>query len=185
MINKSLKILYVYNGIFVFAGGLLGPLYALFVTELDNKVFSVSLTWAVFLISSSIFTFVISKLRDDLVKEKEYLLLAGFLTRAVVWFLYIFVDSLASLAILQFLLGLGEALGSPTFNSIFAEHLDPGRHIAEYANWQLIVYIVVALSTLLGGLIVTYFGFRPLFFLMSLLAIVSFFGVLFTPRKLL
>jgi MFS family permease len=184
MKNKSLKILFIYNGIFVFAANLLGPLYAVYVGMLDNNIFSISATWAVGLLATSIFTFAISK-KGDLLKEKEYLLLAGFLIRAIAWFLYIGIGNIFQLALLQILLGLGEAAGSPAFNAIFAEHLDSGKQIREYSNWMIFSNILTAAGTVAGGFVASVFGFHWLFAGMGVLALVSFFGILIQPRKLL
>lgn len=157
------------------AGSLLGPLYAVFVEKFagfDNKVMAVSFSWTIFLVSTTVFTYIISRLGDR-VKRREQLLLAGFLLRAVGWFLFIFVGNIYSLIALQILLGLGEALGGPAFDTIFAEHLDNGQHVAEYSNWKLIANITTALGTMVGGFIVVGFGFQVLFAIMSALAIVS------------
>lgn len=184
MTNYSLRVLYVYNGIFVLAGGFLGPLYTVFVQNFEKNIFTISLSWATFLISTTVFMFIISKTGDRIL-EKEYLLMGGYLLRAAGWFLFAFIDSLSMLIFLQILLGLGEALGSPAFDTIFAEHLDSGRHVAEYANWKLIENITVAIAVIIGGFIVSRFGFMPLFYLMSVLAMISFIGVLLKPRSLL
>ena len=111
--------------------------------------------------------------------------MAGFLVRAVAWFMFIFAVNIFHFVFLQVLLGLGEALGTPAFDSIFAEHLDGGEHIKEYAGWKLIVNGATAIGTIIGGLVVTTLGFSWLFAAMSGLAIVSFWGVLIQPRKLL
>ena len=184
MNNKSLKILFVYNGIFVFAGSLFGPLYAVFVGMIDKNILSVSATWAAFLIATFIFTLIISRVGDK-IKEKEYLLIAGLLVRAVAWFLFIYATNIYYLVFLLILLGLGEALGTPAFDAIFAEHLDGGKHIKEYADWKLIVNGVTGIGTLMGGFIAAMFGFQWLFISMGVLALVSFFGVLMQPRRLL
>lgn len=184
MKNKALKILFINNGIFVFAGGLLGPLYAVFVESIDGNILSISISWAAFLLSSTLFLLVVRKYGDS-IKEKEYLLLAGFLIRAIVWFSFPFISTVTMLVLLQVLLGVGEAMGSPAFNAIFAEHLDGGKQIKEYTDWNLIVNTSGAVAVVLGGLIVSYYSFTVLFFLMGSLAIVSFFGVLLKPRELL
>ncbi len=184
MINKALRTLYLYNGIFVLAGSLFGPLYAVYVGKIGGDIFTISLSWGVFLISSTLFVFIVAKVGDT-IKEHEYLLLAGFLIRAVVWILYIFVDSVLMLMILQILLGLGEALGSPSFDSLVAEHLDKGRHVEEYADMKIIFNLSSGIATILGGALVAKFGFPPLFITMSVLAMISFFGIFFKPRKLL
>jgi MFS family permease len=182
--NKSLKTLFTFNAIFVFASYLLGPLYAIFVKNIVGDVLAISITTSVLLVSTTLFTYLISKYGDK-VKEKEYLLIAGYFVRAVVWFLFIFANSLQTIIILQSLLGMGEAFGSSSFSAIFAEHLDRNQHVHEYANWHLTSTLVGSISTVVGGIIVSRFGFSYLFLLMSILATISFFGILFKPRKLL
>ncbi|MBI2506626.1 MAG: MFS transporter [Candidatus Colwellbacteria bacterium] len=184
MRNRALRTLYIYNGIFTLGAALLGPLYAIFVQRFEADVFDISVTWAAFLVSASFFTFLISKVGDR-IPEKEYLLLGGFLVRAIGWFFFIFVGNLAFLIFLQVLLGVGEALGSPAFDAIFAEHLDSGRHIIEYSDWKLIANMATATGVIVGGAIVEIFGFPWLFASMSLLAMVAFLGVFLKPRPLL
>jgi MFS transporter, DHA1 family, multidrug resistance protein len=184
MPNKALRTLYTYNGIFVFAGALFGPLYAVYVQEIRADVTAVSLSWGVFLISTTLFTFIVSKFGDH-VKEKEYLLLSGFLIRALVWALYIFADSITFLIILQILLGIGESLGTPGFNALIADHIDKKREVEEFADLSIIFNLASALAVILGGLIVAKYGFPILFSIMSLLALASFLGVLLKPRKML
>lgn len=182
--NKSLKILFTFNAIFVFATYLLGPLYAIFVKNIVGDVLAISITTSVLLVSSTLFTYLISKYGDK-VKEKEYLLMGGYLTRALVWTCFIFAENLQTIIILQAFLGMGEALGDSAFDTIFAEHLDKDKHIHEYADWHLTGTLVGAVSTILGGFIVSRFGFGYLFTTMSILAFISFVGVLIKPRKLL
>jgi MFS family permease len=184
MINKALRTLYLYNSIFLLAGGLFGPLYAVYVQRLGGDILIISLSWSVFLISTTLFTFLVSRFGDR-VKEREYLLLLGMLLRAIVWILYIFVDSISFLIILQAILGIGEACGSPAFDSLVAEHLDKGRHMEEYSDMKIIFNLSTAIATMLGGAIAAQFGFTYLFITMSVLAMISFFGIFFKPRKLL
>ncbi|MBX4198296.1 MFS transporter [Candidatus Parcubacteria bacterium] len=184
MINKALRTLYFYNAIFVLAGSLFGPLYAVYIEKIGGNVFIISVSWALFLISSTLFTYVISKFGDT-VREKEYLLMAGFLLRGVVWILYIFVGNLWFLMVLQVLLGLGEALGSPSFDSLVAKHLDKGRFVEEYADMKIIFNLSAGLAAIIGGALVAKFGFPTLFIIMAVLALICFFGILFKPRKLL
>lgn len=85
----------------------------------------------------------------------------------------------------QILLGLGEALGSPAFDSIFAEHLDRNKHVKEFSDWKLIYNLTMAAGTVLGGLLAVKFGFNVLFLTMSCLALVSFIIVWRQPRRVL
>ncbi len=182
--NNALRALFVYNAVFVMAISMLGPLYAVYVEKFVDGVTAITISWAAFLISTSVFTYIVSKTGDRM-KEKKHLMLAGYLARMLGWILLIFVHSLETLILVQVLLGIGEALGTPAFHAIFAEHLDRNEHIREYSNWLLIANITSAIGIILGGIVVDNLGFRTLFLIMATLSMVTFFGILFKPKKLL
>lgn len=182
--NRALKTLFIFNGIFVFAGSLLGPLYAVFVETFEKNILSVSLSWAAFLVSSTAFMIIMRKKADSIL-EKEYLLLAGYFVRAIVWLIFPSITTVFALIFLQIMLGLGEALGTPSFEAMFAKHLDNGKEIKNYTDWKLLSNILGAFGVLLGGVIVNWLGFNVLFYLMSFLSLISFVGILIKPRRLL
>lgn len=177
--NVALRNLFFYNGIFCFAQNLLGPLYAVFVQRIDNKIIWVSIAWATSLVSTTFFVYILSRVGDRF-RDKN-LLLAGFLIRSVAWFLFLFVNSIPALLGNMILVGLGEAVGTPAFNAIFAEHLDDGCHVAEYSDWSVVLNIMLAGGTVIGGLVVSRFGFKPIFVMMSLLSLFAFWGT-YTKR---
>ena len=181
MVNKVLKALFLYNGLFVLAGSLLGPLYALYVERLEAGILPVSISWAVFLFSTTLVTYILSKKGDGL-KHKRYLLAAGYLIRAFSWFCMALVTNIEQLIVLQFILGIGEGIWTPSFDAIFAEHLDKNKHIMDYSDWKVISNSVLVVGTLLGGYVVSNYGFHYVLFGMSGLALVSFFGVVLNRR---
>jgi len=182
--QNALKVLFISNGIFVFADRLLGPLYAIFAEKFDANILSVSFSWFVFMLSATIFTFIVARYGDK-IKEKEYLLAAGFIIRVISWIIYIFTNSLLMFIFIQVILGIGEAVGSPAFDSIFAKHLDKGAEINEYSTWKLVQNFSLAVASLIGGFIVYFLNFNVLFVLMALLGLFSTVIVLSQPRKLL
>lgn len=182
MKDHLLKSLFLFNGIFVFAGSLLGPLYALYVLKLGDGVISVSTSSALFMAATTLFTFLVSQLKDGQ-KREEDLLRAGFLLRAFVWFAYTQIHTIPQLLFLQIINGLGAGFGSPAFDALFAEHLDKSHHLHEYADYQVLTNLLTALGTFLGGLLVAKFGFTPLLYVMSGTALISFFGFFFLPVK--
>lgn len=170
--NGSLRLLFISNGVFVLAGNLLGPLFAVYLERFTKSPLVISLTWATFWITTTLLTWIIAKVGDRL--NKGNLLAAGFIIRAIAWLAFAFVGNLTAVILLQVLLGLGEALGSPAFDAIFAEHLDKNRHVEDYADWKVINNLATAAGTIVGGFIVTSFGFSPLFLMMSGMAMASF-----------
>ena len=182
--NSALKTLFLYNSIFVFANNLLGPLYAVYIQKFDVNVFSISTVWATYIFFTTVFTFLISKFGDR-IREKEHFLMAGFLIRSIAWFLYIFANSISFIIVIQIVLALGEAFGSPAFDAIFSEHIDKDFRMSEYSNWRIISNFSIALATVIGGFIAYKFGFTQLFLAVSLLSLFCFFGILTKPRDLL
>lgn len=183
-LNKALRILFVSNAVFVFAGTLLGPLYAVYVQSIGGGILSISSSWAVFLIASTVFTILVGKFFGGL-KEMRTLFAIGFLVRAVAWFSYIFVGSVTGLLVIQMLLGLGEALGTPSFGVLLNKHLDKKVALAELSEWQIMSNMVVAGATLVGGWLVSMSGFNYLFGVMSGFAVLSFLLIWLTPKEVL
>lgn len=182
--KKSLKVLLGINSIFILGANMFPPLFALFVKELKGGAFAAGSIWAVFAIVCGILTLILSRFGDR-IKEKEYLVAAGYFLRLISWLGYFFADSLWHLYILQILLALGEALGTPAFNAIYSEHLDKGQYVKQWGVSSSSNAIVMGVSALLGGIIVSQFGFDSLFLTMSFLAAISLFLLIVQPRKLL
>lgn len=172
MKNHILKLLLATNIIFMLAANLLGPLFAIFVQRFDGSVVTISLTWAVFIGSASIFMLILYRFGDRI--NKLQLLQLGFLIRAIAWLSYIFVGNIWGIFAVQVLLGLGEAFGTPAYEALFAEHLDDHRHIADYSEMWIAYNIVTAIAVVIGGVLVNYYGFPTLFIIMSVLALGSF-----------
>lgn len=182
--NKALKVLYFYNSLFVFASNLIGPLFAIYVQKFNNQIITISLIWATYIISTAVFSYAFSKFGDRII-EQEYCLMAGFLIRAVVWFTFIFASNIYIVIFLQILLALGEAIGSPAFDAIRSNHVDKDVQMSEFSTWILISNLSMGVATVIGGLTVTFLGFPILFFIMFVLALIAFFGVMSQPRQLL
>ena len=51
----------------------------------------------------------------------------------------------------------------------------------DYSDWKVVANGVLVIGTLLGGFIVAEFGFSTVFYMMAVLAFVSFLGLLLNP----
>ncbi len=183
-VSNSLRVLFAVNSIFVFASQLLGPLFAVYVLRIDGGIMLISLATTTFLLSSTLFLTLISKW-GAVIKQKEFMLAAGYLLRALGWLGYIFVSTPISLVLLQLIFGLGDALGTPSFSAIFAEHVNKENDVSMFADWSVISNVIMALGTILGGLLVTIWGFNVLFVIMAVMAMASFTIILMMPRRVL
>lgn len=180
--NKSLKLLLIINSFFVFAGNLIGPLYAVYIEGLGGSIAVASGTWSVMLLTTTLINFGLIRYGDK-VKQHEYYLIAGFVFRALAWIGFVYAGSISAIIILQILIGIGEAVGSTGFDTIFAEHLDKSSHIKDYAVWKTIANVLAAIATMIGGLVVTYYGFAPMFSFMAIVAISCALFTYLLPRR--
>lgn len=181
-LNKALKVLFVSNSVFVFASALLGPLYAVFVEQISGKIFWVSVSWATYVLAATLSVSLVARIADGR-KNKWVFLAIGFLLRSAVWLGYAFTNSIWMLLVLQVLMGIGESFGTTSFEVMVAKHLDHSKEMTEYADWHVMSNIVVVVGTLVGGWVVTEYGFKPLFFMISALAAISFVILFFSPKQ--
>ena len=181
--NKPLKLLTI-NSVFVLAGNLLGPLYAVYIEGLGGSIAVVSGTWSVMLLTTTIVNFILIRYGDK-VKQHEYFLIAGFIFRAIAWIGFAHALNITTIILLQIVIGLGEAVGSTGFDSIMAEHLDKSNHIRDYAIWRTISNVLASIATFTGGLVVTIYGFSPMFYFMGIVAIGSAIFTYLLPRRAL
>lgn len=182
--NKSLKLLLAINSIFVLAGNLLGPLYAVYIEGLGGSIAVVSGTWSVMLLTTTLVNFILIRYGDK-IKEHEYLLIFGFIFRAIAWIGFVYAPSITAIILLQIVIGAGEAVGSTGFDAIMAEHLDKSSHIRDYAVWKTISNVLAAMATLIGGFVVTSYGFTPMFVFMGIVALSCAIFTYLLPRRAL
>ena len=70
--QRELKILTLASGLFIFAAGLFGPIYAVFVEDIGGDILTAGMSYSIFAIIAGVLTFLISRWEDH-VKHKEKL----------------------------------------------------------------------------------------------------------------
>lgn len=182
--NRALKILLITNGIILFASAMMGPIYALFVEKIGGNLLDASITGAIFALAAGI-TSLISGRYADKIKENELIIVLGYLLVAFGYFLYFFVSSIWFLFVVQVVIGFGEAIYAPAFDALYSKHIDHHKEGLEWGVWETMNYFIYAIGAIVGGFLVTYFGFGAIFFLMMALCTGSALYIYFLPRKIL
>jgi len=172
LFNKALRILLVTNGLILIAGAMLGPIYALFVERIGGDLLDASIAGALFALSAGIVSLIFGRMSDR-IKHSEYVMILGYVLMGTGFFLYQFVDSVWHLFIIQILIGFGEAIYSPAFDKLYSIHLDAKKEGTEWGAWESMNYFTAAFGALIGGLIVTRFGFNAIFIIMAALSYIS------------
>ena len=171
-LNKALRILLITNGLVLLAGAMLGPIYALFVEQIGGDLLDASLTGGFFALAAGITTLIAGEFADKN-KRDELIVASGYAVMGVGFLLYIFVDSIWFLFGVQILIGFAEAFYSPAFDALFSQHLSIKKAGRAWGSWEAINYFSVAVGAVVGGFIVTKFGFNPLFMIMAAFCFIS------------
>ena len=182
LFNKALRLLLLTNGIILLAGAMLGPIYALFVEGIGGDLLDASLTGGIFALAAGLTTLYSGKLCDK-GKHPKFIISFGYFCMAVGFFGYNFVDSIYALFFIQIIIGFGEAIYSPAFDSLYSKNLAKTMRGREWGTWEAMNYFSIAIGAAIGGFIVTYLGFRSLFVLMGLISLFSSLFLFFAPKK--
>jgi len=169
--NKKLVNLLASNYIWYLAVGLLGPLYAVFAEKVGGDILELTGAYSLYLILAGVLSIYVGRVSDH--HSKKYLLLAGYTLNAIATFGYLLVDNPLKLFMVQALFGVSAALATPAWDSLFTVNLTK-KHMGE--EWGLSEggpYIVSGLGILVGGFILTYFGFNVLFITMGIIQVIG------------
>ena len=182
--NKALRILLSTNAMILLAAAMLGPIYALFVEKIGGDLMDASIAGALFACAAGITTFVSGKYSDK-IKENELVVVLGYAIMGFGFLSYTYVDSIWALFLVQIIIGLGEAVYSPAFDSVYSKHLNKQKAGSQWGAWESMNYFTTAIGAIIGGLLVTQFGFNIMFIIMSLLCFSSAIYIYRLPRKVL
>ncbi len=183
-LNQSLRILIMANTAMVFVLGMLTPFYAIFVQKIGGDIAFAGLSWAVFLIVAGVLTLFFSRWQLK-VKEQELLLALGYFFRGVVFLSYAFMTSIEQLILTQIVWGIGTALGTPAFDNIYSQHTNQETSIMQWGEWEGMAAIATGLAAITGGILISSFGYTPVFLGMSAVSFVLGIYIWRLPRQIL
>jgi hypothetical protein len=172
--NKILKTLLFADSFSIFAVGMFGPIYAIFVENIGGDILAAGGAYAAFAMASGILLFLISKWEDH-VKHKEKLVVIGYGLGSVGIIGYLFISAPTHLFIVQIILGIAGAIGSPAYDAIYSRFLDRGKFASEWGLYESMEYIVTAIAALTGAFIASIFGFQYLFIAMFFFSLIGLF----------
>ena len=170
--QRELKILLLSSALFILAGGLFGPIYAVFVEEIGGDLLTAGSAYAAFAIAAGVLIFFLSKWEDH-VKHQEKLVVIGFVFSCIGFLGYLFIRQPWHLFVVQIIFGLGEAVGTPAYDGLYSRNLDKGKFVSEWGMWESMQWIVTAVAAAAGGLLANLYGFRFLFGIMFIVSLIG------------
>ncbi len=162
---------------FFSAFGLIGPIFAIFVTNqiAGATVATVGFAATINLLVRALLQMPIARYIDKHKGEKDDFLfmVIGSTLVSVVPFAYLFVTLPIHLYLAQVVLGIGGALTNPGWFAIFTRHIDKGKEGTEWTLENVGIGLVSAGAAALGGIMAERFGFHNLFLVVGILSLVG------------
>jgi len=153
------------------------------VAKLCGNILDASYAYAMFALAGDAITLTSSRIADSI--NKKYVIVTGYLLIALGFFGYTQVESVTQLLVVQAIVGMGEAIYSPSFDALYSKHLDNGKYASEWGVWESMNYFSIAFGAVMGGLLVDRFGFDIMFAVMGIFSFMSAFYLMFLPKKVI
>ena len=177
-LNQVILVIVMAYFVLTTAAGLLPPLFAVFVTTqiAGATVASVGIAITIYWVTKSVLQLFVARFIDRNHGEIDdfYFMIAGGLLNALFISLYYFAASILHIYLLQFLIGIADAMVIPPFYAIFTRHIDKGKEGFEWALFSSFsVGAGSALGGILGGVLGSLVGFRAVFPVVGILTFVA------------
>ncbi|MDO8742986.1 MAG: MFS transporter [Candidatus Azambacteria bacterium] len=176
-VNKIIRVLVLGDIMFFSAFGLIGPIFAVFVT---NQIAGATVATAGFAATISLLTrallqMPVARYIDNHKGEKDdfRFMIVGSTLISIVPFIYLFVSIPIHLYLAQVILGIGGALANPGWYAIFTRHIDKDKEGTEWSLENVSVGIAAAGAATIGGILAQNFGFHSLFLIVGVLSLLG------------
>ena len=177
IINKIIRTLVLGDVLFFSAFGLIGPIFAVFVTDqiAGDTVATVGFAATVNLLVRAALQLPIARYIDKHKGEKDdfFLMVFGSFLISLVPFIYLFVETPVHLYLAQAILGIGGSFANPGWYAIFTRHIDKEKEGTEWSLENVSVALAAAGAAAIGGLLAENFGFQSLFLIVGILSLIG------------
>ena len=180
--RRELKVLLVADALLLFATEMFGPLYAVFVQQIGGDLLTAGWAYATFSMTGGVAILVLSRLTGD-IRGREWLVPLGYFLSALGVAGYLFVRTPLHLFVVQALMGLALAVLTPPWDALFARSVDEDQAVFQWGLEEAQDYIVPAIAAGAGAVIADAFGFRTLFVVMFVAALMGALVSLLVMRR--
>lgn len=177
--GTTIKFLILSDVVFISAKGLLGPVFALFISGyiIGANAAVVGVAATVYLLSKSLLQIPFAHIMDRIKGERDdfYMMFIGTLVSALIPLAYLFIHTPVELYLVEFLLGVGAAMSFPSFMAIFTRHIGKEREGVEWGIYFTLADLGSALAAAVGGVLAVTIGFPVLIIGLTIVGIVGAF----------
>ena len=168
---NNLTILTISISIYQFASGLIGPFYVLYIQKIGGTIENLGIAFGILAFFSAITTYFAGKYSDK-IGRKPLLIFAGYLI-AILFLLYLLIKTTFQLYILQAIFGVVNSIFAVTERILIADITKSKTRGVQIGTYDAIVGVVASLALVIGGFLIGKFGFEIVFYIFSVLGIIS------------
>ena len=177
-INPIVLVLLISDVILYTGLGLVEPILVLFLKDLDGaSIFKIGLASSIFLLTKSLVQLPFSKTVDSkeahfFDKHKHFSLpfiYIGIFTIAMVPFMYLFVENMHQVYLVEFIYGCASGIAYPAWMKMWESHMDKYHESYTWTLYSTLVGFVTAVSATIGAYMAEHLGFRTTFMVVGLI----------------
>lgn len=165
--------------------GLISPIFAVFVLRQVEgaTVVTLGIAAALYWILKSVIQIPVALAIDHTPTERDdyIVLVVSLILAGLTAFSFILVRTVGQLYLVEVLHAVSFALYIPSWNGIFARHLDKDHRALEFSLDSAAVGIATGIAGLVGSVMVKEFGFSVLFFTTAILCFVAAIIIFYSP----
>jgi len=169
--KKNLKIFTFSNSLMALAVGLFGPFYYLFISDIGGSIENFGIAAGLLVLSGALFSLVAGKFSDK-IGRKPFLIIGGFAS-AIIVFLYTIIGSIWQLYLLQIFSGVITAGFETAEGAYLGDVTSKNKRGEEVGKYDAMIGIFEAVAIFVGGFLAARFGFEILFYIVSIIALIS------------
>ncbi len=155
----------------VFAVQLIGPFFVIFLQQKGGGIEQLGILFGVSVLASSLTMYYIGRWTDTI--GRKPFLIVGSILASVITILYLYVQSLPQLYILQIAFGINSAMWEISERSFMADITPKKTRGRELGFYEMILGIIAAIGLMMGGFIIGKFGFSAIFWFIAISLLVS------------
>lgn len=177
--NMVIRMMIVSDVILIGAGGLLAPIFAIFVLDFieGGGAAVAGIAAAIYLVTKSVlqipFATIIDKIRGE--KDDFWVMFTGTLLGALLPLTYLIIDTPLELYIVQFIYGAVIAASFPSYMAIYTRHIDQTREGTEWGVYFTLTDFSAAVAASIGGVMADTMGFNVVIVILSILGAIGAF----------
>lgn len=187
-VNRVIKVL-IFSDVLITGGfGLISPIFAVFMLNnvMNATLEVVGIATAIYLLTRSLTQLVVSEVIEKIKGDKDdfYLEFIGAIMSALMFLFFPLINTIPQLYMAHLILGISAAMTYPTWIALFSKHIDKNDSSKEWSIHNTLTDVVLALSAVIGAVIVGSFGFQFLFLIIGTLGMIGAFILLVMKKDL-